>query len=122
MFEDDDEDFDNEFGDELVERADVVYVCKNGHETIVPFAITAKTEIPNEWDCQYCTEVAVKQGSEIEMRERKSRKKYAGDDNPAYTMLKERRPGEEGDAELQADLDAQLALLRAGKLAKLSII
>lgn len=106
----------------LVDRENVNYICSDGHVTTVPIAINTKTEIPNQWDCQYCTKLAVKEDSEIQQIVRRSRRKYANDDNPAWTMLKERREGKKGDIELQADLDDQLKLLRSGKLKRASMM
>lgn len=103
-----------------IETVEVVYICKNEHRTPITFTFSDKTEIPNEWDCKFCGEIAVKEGSEIEAKKKKSRKKYANDENPAYTMLRERYKGDKGEAELRADLEEQLKLLRSGKLKKAS--
>lgn len=85
-----------------VDREEVAYICPKGHETIIPFAVTA--EIPEAWECR-CGAVA--------RREDVDDRYFYGGYKPKRThwdLLLERRTEEE----LQEVLEKRLKMHREG--------
>lgn len=94
----------SEDGVVFAQRQSVDYICPDGHEFELPFAIDA--EVPDSWDCPICSRASIRKGAEDFQDDKGSKPQRTH-----WEQLIDRR----SEDELKILLDERLEVLRTGR-------
>ncbi|MDR1448369.1 MAG: RNA polymerase-binding protein RbpA [Candidatus Ancillula sp.] len=87
-------------------RFDAAYICENEHETTVTLSTDA--EVPPDWECASCGEIAILKNSKTSISSRRNGKSKH---STPWDKLMERRAPEE----LEVALNERLRKLKTGE-------